>query len=450
MIRLGALRLGLSNRLTLTIVILVVLTQAVSLFGYIKFQQEDMGVWRLPVPVRVSAAVATLDRTPDSYRDEVLVALNGDATRFFISEGAPPGYRGRPGPYPALLAGYGAALHGRDVQVLVASGQRPLARLRDSSNPTYAISVALHDGQRLIVEPSLIQRRRGVALATLLFNLAVGLFCAFLVWRTVRTGTRGLEAIADASDRFAADLATPEMDETGAPEARRVAAAFNRMRHRIRKLMSERMRMLAAVAHDLKTFLTRLRLRAALIEDPEQRARADRDIALMAALIEDVILVARGEDQPAALGEVHIDRLLAEIVEERRALGQDVEMSAPKDSIILADPLALRRVIENLTENAVTYAGSAHLEFSGNISAWTLKIMDHGPGLGDFMNRAFEPFERGEGSRNRETGGAGLGLSIARSLARGMDADIQLETTQGGGLTAIIHHPLWRHEEVTN
>jgi signal transduction histidine kinase len=440
-VRLKAPRFGLSSRLTLTVVLLVVLTQAVSLFGYLRFQQADQGAWRLPVPVRISAAAAALDRTPLHRRDELLVALNGDATRFFISNGAPEGYRERPGRYPTLLDGYGAALHGRDVHVLVADSRRPLARLRDRSSPTYAISVALTDGQRLIVEPGLIQRRRGVALATLLVNLAVGLLCALLVWRTVRTGIRDLEAIADASDRFASDLATPEMDETGTPEARRVASAFNRMRHRIRELMGERMRMLAAVAHDLKTLLTRLRLRTALIDDPEQRTRADRDIALMAALIEDVILVARGEDHPAILGEVDIGLLLTEIVEERQALGQDVTMSAGPDSLILADPLVLRRIVENLAENAVTYAGSAHLQFSGDASNWALKVIDHGPGLGDFIARAFEPFERGESSRNRETGGAGLGLSIARSLARRMNADVRLAPTPGGGLTVVLHHP---------
>ena len=298
-------RLGLANRLTLTLVLVVVALQAVSVLGLMRFQRGDQDEWRLPVPVLIAAAAAALDRTPSQARDDLLVALNGDATRFFIADGVPAGYRAHGGPLPALLRSYDAALGARDVRLLVPEERRrfrPQVQRRQTA--VYAVSVALADGQRLVVAPGLGQRRRSMAMAALVFSLLVGLTAAFLVWRMVHRATRDLQAIADASDRFARDLGAPPMDETGHAEARRVASAFNRMRARIKALVSERMRMLAAAAHDLKTLMTRLRLRVALIEDPDQRARADRDVALMATLIEDVLLVARGESDMREMGPI--------------------------------------------------------------------------------------------------------------------------------------------------
>ncbi|OGN45842.1 MAG: hypothetical protein A3E24_11265 [Caulobacterales bacterium RIFCSPHIGHO2_12_FULL_68_13] len=433
-------RLGLANRLTLTLVLVVVALQAVSVLGLMRFQRGDQDEWRLPVPVRIAAAAAALDRTPSQERDDLLVALNGDATRFFIADGVPAGYRAHGGPLPALLRSYDAALGARDVRLLVPEERRrfrPQVQRRQTA--VYAVSVALADGQRLVVAPGLGQRRRSMAMAALVFSLLVGLTAAFLVWRMVHRATRDLQAIADASDRFARDLGAPPMDETGHAEARRVASAFNRMRARIKALVSERMRMLAAAAHDLKTLMTRLRLRVALIEDPDQRARADRDVALMATLIEDVLLVARGEERPAVLAPVDVAELVTELVRERAALGQAVTLGRLEAGRVQADSGGLRRILENLIENAVTYAGSAEVGFERDDDRWRLTVVDHGPGLSPaFEAQAFEPFARGEASRSRETGGSGLGLAIARSLAQQMGASVRLETTPGGGLTAVI------------
>jgi len=433
-------RLGLVNRLTLTLVLVVVAFQAIGVLGLMGLQNRDQDDWRLPVPVRIAAAAAAVDRTPSARRDDLLVALNGDATRFFITDGVPSGYRERGGALPVLLRSYGAALEGRDVRLLVPEERRRFRpRLQGRRTAVYAVSVALADGQRLVVAPGLGQRRRGIAVAALVFNLLVGLTAAFLVWRTVQRATRDLQVIAEASDRFAVDLGAPPMDETGHAEARRVASAFNRMRARIQALMTERMRMLAAAAHDLKTLMTRLRLRVALIEDTDQRARADRDVALMATLIEDILLVARGEERPAVLVPVDVAELLTDLALERAALGQAVSLGRLDAGRVRADLVALRRIVENLVENAVVYGGSAEVSFERDDDRWRLAVVDHGPGLTSaFADRAFEPFARGEASRSRETGGSGLGLSIARSLAQQMGAEIRLETTPGGGVTALV------------
>jgi len=431
--------LSLSTRLTLTLVFLVVVAQAVSLVGFARLGGAGGG-WRLPVPVRIAAAADALDRTPSARRDDLLVAMNGDATRFFLTRETPDGYHERDGVVPRLFDGYGAALQGRNVRLLVRNDRRRL--IRDQEDTRYAFSVALADGQRLIVAPGLQQRRRGIAVAMLVLNLTTALIAALLVWRTVRAATRRLEGIASASNRFAVDLDAPPMDETGSVEARQVAAAFNHMRGEIRRLMAERMRMLAAVAHDLKTLLTRLRLRVALIEDDDQRARGDRDIALAAALIEDVLMVARGEEKRVVMTSVDIGVILKDVMRERMALGQPVTLGRVDSGPASAEPATLRRIVENLVENAVAYAGSARGEFERGPDGWALRIVDRGPGLSqEFAAHAFEPFARGEASRSRDTGGSGLGLSIARTLARQMGADLTLEATPGGGVTALLTGP---------
>lgn len=433
------MKLGLSSRLTVTVVLVVVALQAVSMLAFLRLQQADENAWRLPVPVRIAAAADALDRLPADRRDEVLVALNGDATRFVIAAEPPEGYRERAGPLPILLRSFGAALEGRDVRLLWPEDREWRPRTYRQAT-AYGVSVALADGQRLVVTPGLTQRRRGIAMAALTVNFLAALAAAVLVWRMVRRATRDFEAIADASARFAVDLSAPVMHEGRSAEARKVAAAFNQMRARIQGLMNERMRMLAAVAHDLKTLLTRLRLRVVLIDDNEQRARADRDIALMATLIEDVLMVARGEEKTAPLVWVDVSALITDMVHERTLLGQAVTISLLDGGLVKTDPFGLRRIVENLVENAVAYAGSAEVRFEREGGRWRVLVVDHGPGLPEgFADRAFEPFERGEGSRSRDTGGAGLGLSIARTLAHQMGGAVELQSTEGGGLTAVVH-----------
>lgn len=436
--------LSLSTRLTLAVIVVLALVQILGLVGFVNLSRENGRGGRPPLPSRVAAAADLLDRTPPRERDLLLVAMNDDQTRFFLSTGTPPGYVERHGVRPTILSAYGAALQERTVRVLVPEDRAERWRVfRNGRPPVYAFSVQLADGQRLVVAPGARQRARSRIGAILALNFAVGLLAALLVWRTIRRATRPLQVIADAADRFAADLDAPPMDEDGPAEARQVALAFNRMRAQIRRLMAERLRMLAAAAHDVKTLLTRLRLRIAAIENDAERARADRDIALMATLLDDVLLMAKGEERPTALAPVNLAPLLQEMARERRALGQAVAAgSMPGSADVWADPGGLRRALENLIENAVLYGGGADMELRESGVSWRVAIIDYGPGLeAAFESDAFEPFARGEASRSRDTGGAGLGLSIARSLVRQMGGEVSLEKTPGGGLTVTIDLP---------
>jgi signal transduction histidine kinase len=307
-----------------------------------------------------------------------------------------------------------------------------------------ALAVALRDGAVLIVEPGRALRRQAVFYGLLVVNVLAGLVVLLLVWLSARAIAAPLQAIADRADRFALDLDTAPMQERGPREARAVAAAFNRLRGELRRLMAERLRMLAAIAHDLKTYLTRLRLRAALIADEAQRDAADRDVRLMSELIEDVLLVARGEERLPASGPVDLARLAAETVAARAGAGEAVtlEGSVGGGALVTGDETGLRRALENLIGNAVKYAGAGRVVLTAEGDGWSLAVVDQGPGLPDgFEAEAFDLFSRAEGSRSRETGGAGLGLSIARALVRQSGGDVSLTPTPGGGLTATIHLP---------
>lgn len=434
------MRLGLGSRLTLAIVGVLVLLQALGLLTALHLRGLEGPVWRAQVPARLAAAAQALDDLSPEARVSLLRALNGDETRFFLTDELPQGYRRLDGPAALFSRGNRQAFYDRDLVILVPEvrrGWRPRAR---ADIVDYVFSVKLEDGRRLNVAPGQSQRRRGVTMAFLALSAFMTLAAAILTWRLVRLAIAQLEAISLAADHFAADMTSPAMVETGPAEARRVSAAFNRMRGEIRRLMDERLRMLAAVAHDLKTLLTRLRLRVALIEDETQRARGDRDIAEMALLIEDVLQVARGEDRPPLLISTDVERLVVDLVATRREAGDPIILGRCEPISACAEASHLRRVLENLVDNAIAYAGNAELTIRRSGDAYVeICVVDHGPGIAkEFLASAFEPFTRQETSRSRQTGGAGLGLAIAHALAKQMKGEVVLTETPGGGLTAIV------------
>lgn len=433
------MRIGLGARLTLAIVGGLVAIQGLGLAAVLWLREPDGAAWRPPMPSRVAAAADALDASPPAIRDAYLIGLNGDQTRFFISDGVPAGYRVHEGLAPVLYRGYRQALADRDFLVLRPEEAREW-RPREGALSQHAFSVQLADGRRLNVTPGVMQRRRGLTTVFLMTAFGMAALSAVFVARLIRLATAQLESLSEAADSFAADLGAPPMTEQGPQEVRRVAVAFNRMQAELRRLMAERLNMLAAAAHDLKTLLTRLRLRVAGLEDEAQRAKADADIAEMAGLIEDVLLVAQGETRQPRREVVSLRPFVEDLVTTRQELGQAVGADRLEIAYALAEPSALRRILDNLIDNALKYAGEVSLGIGSSAdNRIEVRVVDHGPGLpADFADRAFEPFARHEPSRNRATGGAGLGLSIAQTLARQMRGDIVLTPTPGGGLTATV------------
>ena len=225
---------------------------------------------------------------------------------------------------------------------------------------------------------------------------------------------------------------------------RALIAAFNRMQSRIAELVRGRAFMLAAISHDLRTYLTRLRLRVEMVPDADLRERAARDVEDMNALLEDALVFARtsfGSIRPEAVDLVGIVR---HECAERAAIGGAVRAELPPERVIVAgERAALARVVGNLIDNALKYGGAAEVSVSAGTGAVEITVDDRGPGVpAAERQRIFEPFLRLDPSRNRERGGAGLGLAISRHLVQCHGGAIGVEDRPGGGARFRVSLPL--------
>lgn len=258
----------------------------------------------------------------------------------------------------------------------------------------------------------------------------------------VRRAARPLSELAVAAERLGTDMAAPSLAEKGPREVRLAAQAFNEMQKRLQRFVHDRTQMLAAISHDLRTPITRMKLRAELVEDPEQRTRMSADLDEMEAMIAATLAFAR--DDPARESPVRLDlaALLQSLCADAAASGADVHYSGPEHIIFIARPTALKRAFANLIDNALKYGGGSWVTATERADEVTVAIEDHGPGIPEAeRERVFEPFYRIEGSRSRVTGGVGLGLSMVRAAARAHGGDVTLADRPGGGLRATVILP---------
>ena len=269
-----------------------------------------------------------------------------------------------------------------------------------------------------------------------LATLAVAVFVAGRMARPMRR-------LADAADRFGRGEQIEPLPETGPDEARRSVRAFNTMRERLGRFVKDRTTMLAAISHDLRTPLTSLRLRAEMVEDEETRDRLVETIEEKRSMSDATLAFVRADQAEEETRAVDLSALVESVVEDLVELGQEVSLEEDDHPVVRCRPVALKRALRNLTENAVRYGGGARVAVSERRGEALIRVWDSGPGLpGDDLERVFEPFVRGEASRNRETGGIGLGLAIARTIARSHGGDIQLRNRPEGGLEAILSIPM--------
>ena len=277
----------------------------------------------------------------------------------------------------------------------------------------------------------------------LLASVAVLLVAVIaLSWLAVRWTTRPLAALAEAADELGRNLGRPPMPEEGPLEVVRAARAFNTMQSRLAGYVNDRTRVLAAMSHDLKTPITRLRLRAELLEDGEARARFGKDLDDMEAMVRDTLEFLKGLESGEPVALVDVAALLESIKEDREELGGRVEIEGRAASHFPGRPRALRRCIANLVDNAVKYGKSAVIAVNESDARLELGIRDEGPGLPEAeLERVFDPFYRAEGSRSRETGGTGLGLTIARGIAEAHGGSLVLRNRGEGGLEAVLTLP---------
>ncbi|RVU33671.1 HAMP domain-containing protein [Hwanghaeella grinnelliae] len=304
-------------------------------------------------------------------------------------------------------------------------------------------SIRLHDGNWLNVASILRPPPRnwgGPGMISFLVSaIAIIVIVTWLVRRTMRP-LRDLTAAATAVGR--GDRPQP-VEETGPRDIRNLIAAFNTMRDRVDRFVNDRMHMLAALSHDLRTPLTTLRLRAEMLEDEEDRERFIATLDELQAMTEEVLAFIRSEAETEAAVPSDLNALAEAIVDEKAGADTTVTFVPADDPpAIRCRPIAIKRALRNLVDNAVRFGTSVevHIETPGeNV---VLVILDDGPGMKeDDLDRAFDPFVRLDPARGRDTGGVGLGLSICRSIARSHGGDVRLRNRPEGGLRAELSLP---------
>ncbi len=328
---------------------------------------------------------------------------------------------------------------------------RPRQMLVHGSENHSRISVGLQlpEGQWLVADLSLRPVwpwHSNAFLAT--FGIMSAVAAMLTLW-AVRRLVEPVATLAGAAEALGRDVNAPPLPETGPAELATAAAAFNTMAARIRRFVEDRTFLLTAIGHDLRTPITRLRLRAEFMEDDDQRARMLADLDELEAMVNATLAFGRDATASEPAGPVDlaalVNTVLTEAGDARPELPADaVSYAGPDRLTVTARPVALKRALTNLVANALNYGGTARATLmppqDGQVA---LHVDDDGPGIPpEEVERVFLPFQRLEPSRNRETGGMGLGLPITRNIARAHGGDVTLQNRPGGGLRATLILPV--------
>ena len=407
-------------------------------------------IFRLVAPSEAAAMARALESVTGQQRDLLVAALNNGSLIVHLQPASlhAKGPGKETAPYLThLYHRYAADLEGRDFSVEGRGDQIMRERGYAAAGPPGAVRllVRLHTGDVLVIERAPMLLQRLVARFAVIGGAATAIVLLVLLY-CIRAVVLPARRLAQATRDLAIDINTPDLPARGATEIGILAVAINDMKHRIRGLMNERTRILAAVAHDCRTYLTRLRLRVDFIDDHDQRARAIHDLDDMGLLIDDVLVFAQETTAAPERAPEWCDVAaeLGAFTKIRNEVGEPVTLTSPAAGRLDAQcaPLTLRRMLANLTDNALRYGKSAELSVLKDGNIIRLSVADRGPGVPhDELERMLKPFERLEPSRSRQTGGAGLGLAIVSALAKSQGGDLKIENRSEGGLCATLSLP---------
>ncbi|HXY96972.1 MAG TPA: ATP-binding protein [Steroidobacteraceae bacterium] len=317
---------------------------------------------------------------------------------------------------------------------------RELAARRETAN-RYDVAVRFPDGGtevfRITRMPggAPLPRNLRVNLTLLVVLLVIALYV------TARSITRPLSALARAADSIGRDARPEKLPEVGARELRDAARAFNTMEDRLRRYLDSRTRVLAAMSHDLKTPLTRLRLQVETLEDPALQARIGKELTEMELMVREALSLFRGLDDGEPVVPVDMNELISAVAQAFSEMGTPVTVTGQALAPFVGKAQALKRCLTNLISNAIEFGTRASILIEDN-GELVIRVRDAGPGIPEGeLERVFEPFYRLEQSRNRDSGGTGLGLTIARDIAQAHGGTLVLANLPQGGLEAALRLP---------
>lgn len=376
----------------------------------------------------VATSVAILDRLPAAERAAWLPRLERRTYRYRLDQGLAG--EAMPSSDPPMAAASIVKAIGSDYRLTFLEIPGPNAHFQAHLN--------LADGAPLTIDvtPAPVPVARWLPVV-LLIQLAVLLLCT---WLAVRLAIGPLTRLAQAVDNLDPDQPGVQLDESGPREVRYAAVAFNALQARIAAHLKERMQLLAAISHDLQTPITRMKLRVEVMDEGGEKDKFGSDLDEMEHLVREGVAYARSMDSSTeATCRVNLDAFLDSLVFDYQDSGAQVERHGSSGTLLETRPHALRRVLVNLVDNALKFAGAAELQVSREGSTTIIRVLDNGPGIpGDELDEVLKPFYRVEGSRNRSTGGTGLGLAIAHQLIQAMGGRLTLSNREQGGLCAQI------------
>jgi signal transduction histidine kinase len=308
----------------------------------------------------------------------------------------------------------------------------------------YDVTVRFPDGGTVLYRVTRLAGGAPLPRNLLINLILLVLILVVVLYLAARNITRPLSDLARAADSVGRDTRPAQLKERGARELRDAARAFNTMQDRLRRYLDSRSRVLAAMSHDLKTPLTRLRLQVETLDNAPLQERIGHELDEMESMVHEALALFRGVDDGEPLAPIDIDALLEKIRAECAVLGGEVTVSGHAQQPFSGKPQALKRCLTNLIVNAIKFGGSASVLVEDG-PALTIRVRDAGPGIPPAeLERVFEPFYRLESSRNRDSGGSGLGLSIARDIAQAHGGTLTLCNMPAGGLEATLTLPRGR------
>ena len=307
------------------------------------------------------------------------------------------------------------------------------------------VRIGLDHGEFIAIR-QLFQGEQKQLLYRMLAELAIrSTIIIALLLLVVRWATRPLSRLADAAEKLGENINRPPLDEVGPAEVTRAARAFNRMQGRLVAFLRERAQALAAMSHDLKTPITRLRLRTELLDDPTLRAKFEKDLIEMEAMVQSTLDFMRDIGHEEKIQPIDVVALLESLEVDFADMGHHVHIAGHVTSPILGKAQALKRCFQNLINNAVNYGQRARITAQQVAGKLRIQVEDDGPGIPEAeLERVFEPFYRVESSRNRSSGGTGLGLTIARGIIQDHGGTITCRNQPSGGLMVEVTLPSTR------